>query len=214
MCAMKYISDLANPYPQFQTPTTSAEQPTPAKTLAEATNGARIPGVASSVPSSPDSDPVVGRSDHKKAGLGSSGGEGGDEPEPFAQVVSVCRRLGLTMPRFEVTAVCPTLLLPCPPPRGLLLLVFSHPFPTLLPSTSPHTGTNNNQDETHRYFNARPIFPDTFPADFPPDLGVVTDVPTKRAAKDASAQRVLAWLWELERERDADFGVILSKGRF
>lgn len=166
MCAMRYMSDLVTARSQSQAPTT------PEKMLVEVTNGARAPRVASMSPSS-DGDPVASQSSRKKAGLGSGGGGGEDEPDASVQIVSVCRRLGLTTPRTEVT---------------------------------PH--------DTHGYFDARAVFPDSFPAAVPPDLGVVTGVLTKRAAKEASAQRVLDWLRELERERDADLAGILSQGRF
>lgn len=198
MCAMEYISDLVNSRSQSQAPATSA------KTVAEATNGAPTTRAAPSVSSGPDGGPVASQSSRKKARLGSGEGEGEDEPDASAQIVSVCRRLGLTTPRIEVTPVCS-------------LHFSSHPssFYPLIPAHQYiPTTTNHTQHEIHGYFDARSVFPDSFPAAVPPGLGAVTGVLTKRAAKEASAQGVLDWLRELERERDADLAEILSQGRF
>lgn len=54
-------------------------------------------------------------------------------------------------------------------------------------------------------FDAHAVFQDAVMEQVPADLGIVQAALTRGAAKEASAERVLEWLKERERERDGEF---------
>ncbi|SPO00547.1 uncharacterized protein DNG_03295 [Cephalotrichum gorgonifer] len=188
MCAMRYTQEvLSSPRQNFmaRTPPTPST-PTP--------SALRLGGLArGNTGEYEDFDDSNGVRLAPQSDADASAGPSGSESDVLAAQRSAREKAGRESmdepePGKQITALCKALKLT--PPRFVV---------------TPH--------ETLEYhYDVHPIFPEPFTEDVPKGLGVVNEILTKVAAKEAAERQVLDWLKEIESQRHSDYTAILPAG--